>query len=198
MIIDGKKVRLEQTKDEQRSYYYSMIKIEVKSHLMKLSIVRRVDFRPSKSSDSMYFYVYLKHGFRVCVSIRTHEPIAIKRRYCYFLVNEFEDLPSMLYQVSLEVTQYYNTQATANNLATVDEPFMPTDVQLKLGIKPVVSHIKGKPRPKSRRHNRRPTPFGVKGSEVEMRNRTEESYKRLLEEFKQPQPSSALFSLAVD
>ncbi|GAB2025683.1 hypothetical protein OfM1_17550 [Lactovum odontotermitis] len=141
MEIDGKKVAFYQTKD-QSEYYFNTIKREVRSTLNSLTFVRVTKVVKSMTTDSMYYYIQLKHfekSFKI--ALRTHFPRVSPVSTLNFYLDRYENLSELRFAIKSRLITLYNQklrQLGYKEIPLPSAPNKPLRVKSKNNIENVV------------------------------------------------------------
>lgn len=131
VIIAGEEILFFQNKIDVSGRYYEIVIQQVREGIKKISAVQQVKSSISKTTDSFYFEVKMRHlNTPLTVSIRTHFVKNKQAGYIYLYIPSYKDLSSLVKAVQIKLVAYYNVLANENN-------FKPTFIleQGELGLK---------------------------------------------------------------
>lgn len=120
MIIDGKEIKRWQKKNEMTSYYFGVLKREIRAAINELPFALVVKVTQSVNTDSIYFKVNISPFDKVItISLRTHPPRQTHEALELFYINDFKTLNNLKTVIKNRIIVRYNNMARANGLDEV-------------------------------------------------------------------------------
>lgn len=123
MIIDGKEIEFFTKYRKIPEKYYEVLSREVRLALNSLSVVQEVRTQKSRSTDSIYFKIKIKHMDELyTLSLRSHFPKEAKEFYLYYYTPNFHTLTELTKKIKIDILKIYNRKAEELGIRAVSDP----------------------------------------------------------------------------
>jgi len=109
MMVSGKEINFFIKGKEVPERYYTILKSEIRNILKNLDFIKDTKIKQSKSTDSMYFVVTMKHTKTIyTISLRSHPPSTKQENYLYYYVPNFLTITKMGKKIMEDLIILYN------------------------------------------------------------------------------------------
>lgn len=168
MIINGKEIDFFIKRAKVPERYYEVLTREVRLTLNNLYFIKEVRTKRSRSTDSIYFTIQIKHiKQKYTISIRSHFPLERHEYYLYYFTPRFNNLADLTQKIEDDLVKIYNQKAVELGISLADYSSKKISYETnkkKLKKDPVVK---------------------LKGTKAHFENLQQESFEDFLAEFNQ-------------